>query len=139
MPRTSAPITIGVGGFYPWGYVYGGGLGIYDGFYGGYYGAYDPWYGFAPMYAPSSSSFSSSGPDETGAIRLKVKPSEASVYVDGYYVGVVNDFDGAFQRLRLQPGPHRIDIRALNYRPLSVDVMIQEDFTITYLGELKKQ
>jgi len=28
------------------------------------------------------------------ALRLKVKPVDATVYVDGYYVGVVDDFDG---------------------------------------------
>ncbi len=137
VPRTGGaggggPVTIGLGGFYPWGYVYGGGLGIYDGFYGGYYGAYDPWYGFSPIYAPSASAH-----DETGAIRLKVKPSDASVYVDGYYVGVVDEFDGAFQRLHLEPGAHRLEIRAQNYQPLSLDVWITEDLTITYRGDLK--
>jgi hypothetical protein len=139
VPRTNNPggrITIGAGGFYPWGYISGAGLGIYDGFYGGFYGAYDPWYGFSPVYAPS---YASSTSDDNGAIRLKVKPSDASVYVDGYYAGVVDDFDGSFQRLRLQPGPHRIEIRAIGYRPLSLDVMIQPDFTISYRGELGRQ
>jgi hypothetical protein len=138
VPRTGqsgggGPIAIGVGGFYPWGYVSGGGLGIYDGFYGGYYGAYDPWYGFSPIYAPSSSY----ARDESGSIRLKVKPTDASVYVDGYYVGVVDDFDGAFQRLRLEPGPHRLEIRAADHQPLGLDVWITEDLTITYRGDLR--
>jgi len=137
VPRTGTggSVAIGTGGFYPWGYAYGGGLGlgVYDSFYGGFYGAYDPWYGWSPVYAPSTS-----GSDESGAIRLKVKPSDASVYIDGYYVGVVDDFDGSFQRLRLEPGPHRLEIRSQNYRPLSVDVLIQEDLTITYRGELTR-
>ena len=134
-PGGGGPITIGVGGFYPWGYAFGGGLGIYDGFYGGYYGAYDPWYGFSPIYAPTSSY---GGGDESGAIRLKVKPSNATVYVDGYYAGVVDDFDGTFQRLHLEPGPHRLEIRAGGYQPLSLDVWITEDLTITYRGDLSK-
>jgi hypothetical protein len=139
-PRTGqpggggGPISIGAGGFYPWGYVYGGGLGIYDSFYGGYYGAYDPWFGFSPIYAPSS--YAS---NESGSIRLKVKPSNASVYVDGYYVGVVDDFDGTFQRLHLEPGPHRLEIRAVDYQPLALDVWITEDLTITYRGDLRTQ
>ena len=33
--------------------------------------------------------------------RLEVKPRDAQVYVDGYYVGVVDEFDGVFQRLDL--------------------------------------
>jgi hypothetical protein len=121
-------------GFYPWGYAYGGAIGAYDGYYGGYYGAYDPWYGWFPTYAPSAY-----GSDNSGAVRLKVTPAEASVYVDGFYVGLVDDFDGAFQRLRLDRGPHRIEIREQQYQPLAVDVMIQEDLTITYRGELAKQ
>ena len=141
VPRAGQPggggaISIGAGGFYPWGYVYGGGLGlgIYDGFYGGYYGAYDPWYGFSPVYVPSSYVR-----NESGSIRLKVKPSNASVYVDGYYVGVVDDFDGSFQRLHLEPGPHRLEIRTADYQPLSLDVWITEDLTITYRKDLTAQ
>jgi len=127
-------IVIGSGGFYPWGYA-GVGAGIYDGFYGGYYGAYDPWYGFSPIYAPSSSYTN----DESGSIRLRVKPSDAAVYVDGYYAGVVDDFDGAFQRLHLEPGPHHLEIRALDHTALSLDVWITEGLTINYRGELGKQ
>jgi hypothetical protein len=142
VPRGSAPgsggtIVIGEGsGFYPWGYAYGAGAIAYGGgYYGGYYGAYDPWYGWFPTYAPASYGFDSN----TGSVRIKVKPVDAGVYVDGFYVGIVDDFDGAFQRLRLDPGPHRIEIRAPQHAPLAVDMMIQEDFTITYRGELLKQ
>jgi len=126
-------ITIGSGGFYPWGYA-GAGAGIYDGFYGGFYGAYDPWYGFSPIYAPSSYTH-----DESGSIRLRVKPSNAAVYVDGYYAGVVDDFDGPFQRLHLEPGPHHLEIREVDYTTLSVDVWITEGLTISYRGELGRQ
>jgi hypothetical protein len=142
-PRGSAPgaggtIVITEGsGFYPWGYggaIAGGIGGYYGGYYGGYSGAYDPWYGWFPTYAPASY-----GSENTGSLRLKVKPADAGVYVDGFYVGTVDDFDGVFQRLRLETGPHRIEIRSPQHQPLAVDVMIQEDFTITYRGELPKQ
>ena len=43
-------------------------------------------------------------------MRFDVKPNDASVYVDGYYAGVVDDFDGAFQRLRTAPGGHEIEL-----------------------------
>ena len=36
-----------------------------------------------------------------GDVRLMVRPRDAAVYVDGYYAGVVDDFDGVFQRLTL--------------------------------------
>ena len=124
------------GGFYPWGFTYGGAIaGYYGGYYGGYFGAYDPWYGWFPTYGPS---YSSSYVDQ-GALRLKVKPVDASVYVDGYYVGIVDDFDGVFQRLRLEPGPHRIEIRAPQYETLAFDVRIDIDETTTYRGALIRQ
>ena len=44
--------------------------------------------------------------DTHASIRLLVEPREAEVYVDGYYAGVVDDFDGIFQRLRVTPGRH---------------------------------
>ena len=39
-------------------------------------------------------------------VRVDVEPKEASVYVDGYFAGKVDEFDGAFQRLRVEPGEH---------------------------------
>ena len=112
------------GGYYPWGY---GGLGL-GGYYGGYY---DPWYygGYQPYYR---------GYDYDGRLRLKVKPREAEVFVDGYYAGIVDEFDGIFQRLRIEPGPHRVEIREEGFEPLTFDVLIQRDRTITYTGELRR-
>jgi len=144
VPRGSVPgsggtIVITEGsGFYPWGY--GGGIigGLYGGYYGGYYGAYDPWYGWFPTYAPVTVD-GGGGSGNTGGLRIRVKPNDASVYVDGFYVGVVDDFDGAFQKLKLDRGPHRIEIRSPQHLPLAVDVMIQEDFTMTLRGELAKE
>ena len=45
--------------------------------------------------------------DQTGAARLQVSPKEAQVFVDGYYVGVADEFDGTMQRLRVERGPAR--------------------------------
>jgi hypothetical protein len=117
-------------GFYPWGF---GGLGFAGAYYGGFY---DPWDGVGsyPAY-PIVGGYSS---DDQGAVRLKVKPREAQVYVDGYYAGTVDDFDGVFQRLHLRSGSHHIEIRAPGYETLTVDVDIQTDHTISYEGELKR-
>ena len=137
-PGSGGTIVITEGsGFYPWGV---GGIigGLYGGEYDGYYGAYDPWYGWFPAFAPIASD-EGGGPDNTGGLRLKVKPADASVYVDSFFVGAVDDFDGAFQKLKLERGPHRIEIRSPQHVPVTFDVMIQEDFTITYRGELSKQ
>jgi len=69
---------------------------------------------------------------------LKIKPREAEVYVDGYFVGVVDNFDGMFQRLHLDSGAHRIEIRAPGYEILDFDVRITPEHTTTYTGELKR-
>lgn len=125
---TTVIVTNGYGsGYYPWGY---GGLG-----FGGYYGAgyYDPWWydGYGSNYG-----YGYGGYD--GSLRLKVKPRDASVYVDGYFAGRVDDFDGVFQRLRVESGPHRVEVRLDGYEPLAFEVRIQPDRTVTYTGELKK-
>ena len=136
VPRSPAPPTNrggivvpgGYGGYYPWGFG-GPGLGGYYDPFGGYY---DP-YGGYQGYPPSSYTFG-----YEGKLHLKVKPRDASVHVDGYYVGIVDNFDGVFQRLHLEAGPHRIDISAPGCEPLTFDVRIEPDETVTYHGELRK-
>ena len=73
-----------------------------------------------------------------GAIRLKVKPTNAQVFIDGYYVGVVDSFDGAFQRLSIESGSHRVEIRAEGYETAQFEVMVMPGETMTYKGELKR-
>jgi hypothetical protein len=139
VPRSGAvppsnPTNIYYYSYYPWGfggYGFGGyGLGYYGGgYYGGYY---DPWgYGYPRNYRLAYS--------DDGALRLKIKPKDASVFVDGFYAGRVDDFDGVFQRLHIEPGPHRIEVRADGYEPLTFDVRITPDRTLTYTGELNQQ
>jgi hypothetical protein len=93
--------------------------------YGGWYPFYSPWYpwgvwggygwgpygfgvGFSgyPFYYPY---YSYGYPiDNSGSVRVEVKPRDAEVYVDGYLAGKVDDFDGVFQRLRVEPGGHEL-------------------------------
>lgn len=141
VPRTAPPVTGGggtiipgfFGGYFPLGY---GGLGI-GSYYGGYYDPYDPYDPYGGGYDPGQYTQPSSHDDE-GALRLKIKPRGASVYVDGYYSGVVDDFDGIFQKLHIDAGAHRIEIRAPGYETLAFDVRIEADRTTTYHGELTK-
>jgi hypothetical protein len=106
------------GGYYGYPYFYGGfyyppffsfyGWYPYSfGWYGGYGGG---WYGY-PYYGPYWGPY-----DDTASVRLHVTPRDAQVYVDGYYAGVVDDFDGTFQRLRLLPGAHEVTIWMPGYR-----------------------
>ena len=138
----------GFGGF---GYGYGYGYG-YDpyGYYGGYYGGYydplmDP-YGYGGGYSgmdPYGGSYPQGGSSSTytkeqASLRLKIKPRDASVFVDGYYAGIVDDFDGIFQRLHIEAGAHRVEIRAPGYETLTFEVRLDPYHTTTYSGELKK-
>ena len=132
------PNVLPPGSWYP-GWIYGGAGAYYGSSY--LWGA-DPWFGgwgtadWDPYAFYGASGAGSS--DDEGALHLKVKPSSANVYVDGYYVGLVDDFDGLFQKLHLEAGPHHIEVRAPGYDTLAFDVRIEANRTTTYKGELKK-
>jgi hypothetical protein len=67
-----------------------------------------------------------------GGLRITDAPRYARVFADGYYVGLVNDFDGIFQHLNLEAGPHRIEIQDDGYGAIAFDVYIRPGETITY-------
>jgi len=73
---------------------------FYDPFFGPY-----PWWGFGAYPYPYFPVY-----DNRADVRVLVTPKEAAVYVDGYYAGVVDDFDGALQSLPLSPGAHEIAV-----------------------------
>lgn len=158
VPRGSVPPAPGYGAgssgisYYPWWWF--GGAGLYGSYWGygnyygynnylgpgAYYGYSDPWFGGYPDAQdpmPSGGGTGGGWIDE-GALRLKIKPRDAEVYVDGFYVGVVDDFDGMFQKLHIESGAHRIEVRAAGYEPLVFDVRITTDHATTYQGELKR-
>ena len=72
-----------------------------------------------------------------GGLKLKVEPKDAEVYVDGYYMGTVDDFNGTFQRMELETGPHRVEIRAPGFQTITFDVRIEPNDTVTYRGQLQ--
>jgi hypothetical protein len=112
-------------------------LGLYYGYRSPYWGPYSyPAYGY-PLGVPPGYATADPGGYGYGSVRLQVKPREAAVSVDGYYVGTVNDFDGVFQHLDLEAGPHRIDIYAPGFAPLTFEVRIDSSRTITYRGDLR--
>jgi len=123
----------------PYGYGYGLGYFAYDpylsGGYGGPYGGYGGAYG---GYDPYQGSYGGGSYRGAGSMRLKVKPADAQVYVDGYFVGTVDNFDGAFQRLAIEEGAHKVEVRAEGLETVQFDVMIIPGETVTYKGELKR-
>ncbi len=122
-PRPGQPVVIYPRLYYPYGY---GSFGL------GYF-YYDP-YAWGPYPGPR---FGGGYGYPTGQVRLRVTPREAEVYVDGYYAGIVDDFDGRFQGLRLEEGPYTIQIIAPGYETIEVRLRVQPGRTITYRGELQ--
>jgi hypothetical protein len=125
-------------GYYPYSryWVPGFGFGL------GYF-AYDPFMfgGYDPYYYGGGGGYSAGGYSsqyrDVGNIRLKVKPTHAQVHVDGYYVGVVDSFDGVFQKLGIEAGSHRIELRADGYETVTFEVLVTPGETVTYKGEMK--
>jgi PEGA domain len=72
-----------------------------------------------------------------GGLRITGAPRDAHVFADGYYVGIVNDFDGMFQHLNLEAGPHRIEIETPGYERVAFDVMVQPGRTITFNAQIR--
>ena len=101
-----------------YGHGYGHGYGYGHGFgygYGGY-GPYD--YGYS----------------NEGDVRIEVDPKESreeiQVYVDEGHAGVVDDFDGYFQRLHLPLGKHEIEIRLDGYKTIRQSIFVSPGKTI---------
>ncbi len=104
-------------GYYGHGYGYGG---YGYGGYGGYgYGRYSNY----------------------GAVRIEVNPKgfreEIEVYVDEARAGVVNDFDGIFQRLHLPVGKHEIEIRLRGYQTLRMAIFVRPRSTYHIRGRME--
>jgi hypothetical protein len=97
---------------------------------------YDPWWGYGYQWGPYPYPYRYYN-DPGAAVRLDVKPKEAEVYVDSYYAGIVDDFNGAFQRLRLPPGEHEITLYRDGYRTVTQKVYLTPDntFKIKYAME----
>lgn len=68
--------------------------------------------------------------DRDGAIRVLVDPAEAKVFVDGYYAGEADDFDGIFQRLYVSPGRHDITLKLEGYRTQRFRVYVPRGRTL---------
>jgi len=143
-----------------WRYPYGGYYGYphHGGYYGGYYGRYPyygygyyPYYGYSPYwswgfgYYPYGGLYFDSwwwtppyygagvyvsSASDTGSVRVLVDQPKARVYVDGYYAGEVDDFDGMFQRLYVSPGEHDITLKLEGYKTHNFAVHVPYEGTL---------
>ena len=94
---------------------------------------YGPWWPYPYPYYPYGYP---SDPD--GSLKLEIKPRAAEVYVDGYYAGIVDNFDGTFQRLHTSPGEHEITLYLDGYRTVHQKLYVQPNVTTKLKYEMEK-
>jgi hypothetical protein len=90
--------------------------------YPAYYDAYDDGYGY---WGGSS-------------LKVNVEPKTAEVYVDGYFAGIVDQFDGIFQSLSIEPGEHEITIYQEGFRSMRQRLYLSPGATLRIKGALER-
>lgn len=106
------------------------------------YGYYDPAYGY-PSYPASSYPVSAPGMvgvqrgQNYSGVSFDMTPNTAGVYVDGTYIGTVDEFSPTSMPLPLTPGRHHIEVRAAGYRTMAFDADIVAGLVIPYRGEMQ--
>jgi hypothetical protein len=100
---------------YGWGYPYSWGIG-----YG--YPSYGYGDGYGQPYAYEGRAI--------GSLRVIVEPADTRVYVDGYYAGTADDFDGMFQRLNVAPGRHEIMLKKEGFKGHRFQIYAAADQTL---------
>jgi hypothetical protein len=73
-----------------------------------------------------------------GGISFEITPQEATVYVDGNYVGTAGEFGPEQRPLDLNAGRHRVEIRAQGYRAMSFDADVRAGQVLPYQGSLQQ-
>jgi hypothetical protein len=101
-------------------YYWGLHSGFYSPFFWGGYGQYPYPYPYYRGWAY----------DNTGSARLQVTPRNTQVYVDGYFVGLVDDFDGSFQRLNVEAGEHELQLYLEGHQTFTQKVLLVRGRTL---------
>ena len=106
------------------------GFGIYLGYPVSFPTWYDPYVpGMYSAYRPGVS---------YGGVSFDIAPYDAAVYVDGQYVGVVEDFSATQPPLTLTAGRHHIDLESPGFQPMSFDLTVVPRQVIPYQGTLPR-
>lgn len=106
-------------------------------FVGGYF--YDPYFGPHPWWAPTVYPYRWSPRfDGRAHVRVIAWPKHAAVYVDGFYAGIVDDFDGVFQPLPLLPGGHTLALYLEGYRTVNRSVYLTPGSTLKLHEEMER-
>ena len=76
--------------------------------------------------------------DDESSLQLQVTPRETEVFVDGYLAGKVDDFDGRFQRLHIQPGEHELTLYLDGHRKVIQTILIRPRSTFRIRYEMRR-
>ncbi len=101
-------------------------------FYDPFFGPYPWWprtaypYGYFPIF------------DNSANVRVQAKPKDVQVFVDGFYAGVGDDFDGPFQRLSLPPGGHTIVLYLDGYRTVRRNLYLRPGSTTRLHDQMER-
>lgn len=112
-PPIFFPPFYGGGGYFPGGYPY----------------PYDPSAYLAEHHLP---------PVPKGGLRFETNPESAQVFVDGNYVGVIEDFGLRGRPLELTIGPRHVELRAPGYEIVTFDLNITANQVSRYRGDLQR-
>ncbi len=71
-------------------------------------------------------------PKTSSEVRLDVQPGRAAVFLDGYYVGTVDEFYGVEHAMLVVPGKHRFKIALPGFRTFEteVDLLPRQKFAL---------
>ncbi len=72
-----------------------------------------------------------------GGLVLQTIPDMAQVFVDGYYVGLAEEFGLHGRAMDISAGAHRVELRASGYEPLAFSVMIAPNDIVRYRGDMQ--
>jgi hypothetical protein len=119
---THVSVGVGVGYGYP---VYAAPY-FYNPYFWGSYGGFSTGFWGYPPFAYGPYGYPGYGYyDASADLRVQVAPRNAEVYVDGYLVGTVDDFDGVFQRVHMPLGEHQITIYSPGHRSITQRMLLR--------------
>ena len=129
-PRTYAPRFDRRSRFFRYPYPFLSGYGYISDYY---FPSYVP-----PLLPPPYSFAQDADLEPYGYLHLDVRPGTAQVFVDGFYVGTVDDVNASGRGLFIEAGPHRVEVRLDGFETTTFDVRIAPNQTTAYRHTLAK-
>lgn len=96
------------------------------------------WYGWDGGGYPAYYGYDRVRREEQGALDLDLSPADTQVYLDGQYIGTVDDYDGWPQYLWLDPGTYDIVFYRDGYKTLARQVTIYRGLVVDWSDHLER-